>query len=194
MAFSRTLRLRQHERIAPEKRYEIDAVLEAHKAFIDAVEKLSPRSKTQRSRATTSTICCCAILAYDPFNYAVACKPCNTVLKANYFPIAGQRRRAARRPPSRDTERPFLIYPIGDLDDDPEDLIAWRGCHPLPANARGFDGLRAMVTIAIFKLDDPNERPMFYGGRRGHFPICSPICVRSSMIPTRSSGTQHRPM
>ena len=23
----------------------------------------------------------------------------------------------------------------------------------------------AMVTIAIFKLDDPNERPMFYAGR-----------------------------
>ena len=79
-------------------------------------------------------------LAYHPFNYAVACKPCNTVLKANYFPIAG-RRKAARRPPARGTERPFLIYPIGDLDNDPENLISWRGCHPQPVSANGFDRL-----------------------------------------------------
>src|SRR5262245_10956839 len=31
-------------------------------------------------------------LAYHPLNYAMACKQCNSVLKKNYFPIAGARK------------------------------------------------------------------------------------------------------
>ena len=29
------------------------------------------------------------LLPYHPFNYAATCKPCNSALKKNYFPIAG---------------------------------------------------------------------------------------------------------
>ena len=52
--------------------------------------------------------------------------------KSNYFPIAGQ-----RGPQSDDTgaltvEEPFLIYPIGDGDDDPEQLIRFVGFVPIP--------------------------------------------------------------
>ena len=38
-------------------------------------------------------------LAYHPFNYAAACKPCNTVFKGNLFPIARKRAVDATDPP-----------------------------------------------------------------------------------------------
>jgi hypothetical protein len=104
-------------------------------------------------------------LAYHPFNYAAACGPCNSVFKANFFPLARPRRPEARRPPARTTEEPYLIYPIGDLDEDPETLITFEGAVPTPARARGRRRLRALVTISIFKLDDPVERKPFFQGR-----------------------------
>ncbi|MEX0714257.1 MAG: hypothetical protein WD278_18120 [Pirellulales bacterium] len=104
-------------------------------------------------------------LAYHPFNYATACKNCNSVFKGNLFPIAKARKGQAKRPPALSTERPYLLYPIGDLDDDPEDLITFVGPVPQAAKASGHDRFRGQVTIAIFKLDDPVERRVFYEGR-----------------------------
>ena len=34
------------------------------------------------------------------------------------------------------SEQAFFIYPIGDLDDDPEDLIRFDGMHPEPSAPR----------------------------------------------------------
>jgi hypothetical protein len=104
-------------------------------------------------------------LAYHPFNYAAACKPCNSVFKGNLFPIAGKREGDATDPPAHSKERPYLIYPIGDLGDDPETLITFDGAVPQAASPGGHDRFRAQVTIAIFKLDDPVERKVFYEGR-----------------------------
>src|SRR5205085_1488503 len=47
---------------------------------------------------------------------------------------------------------PFLVYPIGDLDDDPEDLIEFAGLSPQP-KASGFHRQRGLATIWIFRLN-----------------------------------------
>ncbi len=105
-------------------------------------------------------------LAYHPFNYAAACKPCNSVLKKNFFPVAKPRKTEAKRPPSLAAEKPLLIYPIGQLDEDPETLITFiEGVVPQPAKRSGFGRLRALVTIAIFRLGDPIRRKVFYQQR-----------------------------
>jgi hypothetical protein len=105
-------------------------------------------------------------LAYHPLNYAATCTPCNTVLKRNYFPVAKKRISDARSPPSVDAESPLLIYPIGRIDRNPESLITFvEGVVPQPAKKSGLGRVRAMVTIAIFHLDDPVERKIFFEGR-----------------------------
>jgi hypothetical protein len=94
-------------------------------------------------------------LAYNLFNYATACKPCNTVLKGNYFPISGP-----RGPQSGDivqlnkTERPFLIYPVGSIDVDPETLITFEGIMPIPVGkGTSVKARRGRVTIDFFDLE-----------------------------------------
>jgi hypothetical protein len=98
------------------------------------------------------------LLAYHVLNYATACKQCNSVLKRNLFPIKGKRRSDAKEPAKLTSEGAFLIYPIGSIDDDPEDLIEFEGVSPQAKAAAGFDRLRAMVTIEIFRLADWRER------------------------------------
>lgn len=93
------------------------------------------------------------LLAYNISNYAVTCKKCNTTYKSNYFPIAG----AARcldddAPTALAQEQPFLIYPLGDLDARPEDLITFQGTIAVPVADAGHDHDRARVTIDFFKL------------------------------------------
>jgi hypothetical protein len=104
-------------------------------------------------------------LVYHPLNYAAACKNCNSVFKGNLFPVAKKRKTEAKKPPANSSELPFLIYPIGDAADDPEKLITFVGCVPQAAKPNGHDRFRAQVTIAIFKLDNANERRVFYEGR-----------------------------
>jgi len=97
------------------------------------------------------------LLAYHMFNYATACKQCNSVLKKNLFPIKGARRSHATDPATLKPEGAFLIYPIGDLDDDPEMLIEFDGISP-QAQGTGFNRLRALATIELFRLDDWRTR------------------------------------
>lgn len=93
------------------------------------------------------------LLAYELENYVISCKTCNTILKANYFPVAGDR--SVSRDRSRDLgdEGAYLIYPIGARDNDPEQLITFRGIVPIPAGTRGHKRRRAEVTIRFFELD-----------------------------------------
>jgi hypothetical protein len=97
------------------------------------------------------------LLAYEPLNYATACKYCNTILKSDRFPIRGARRTSERDPARLRDEGAYLIYPIGEMDDDPEDLIEFAGVIPRP-RASGAGRLRALVTIAFFQLDDWRKR------------------------------------
>jgi hypothetical protein len=48
---------------------------------------------------------------------------------------------------------PFLIYPIGELDEDPEEILTFEGLNPVPSVKEGHQNLRATVTIKFFDLD-----------------------------------------
>jgi len=98
------------------------------------------------------------LLPYHPFNYAAACKPCNSVLKGDYFPIAGAYSFADDNPAALLAEEPLLIYPIGNFDCDPEQLIQFTGVSPKAVAADDYGRARAKVTIEFFLLDDVNKR------------------------------------
>jgi hypothetical protein len=93
------------------------------------------------------------LLAYQLENYLIACKTCNSALKANYFPVASDRHTDRDRPRDLADEKAFLIYPIGASDTDPEQLITFRGILPVPVASRGHARRRALVTIRFFELD-----------------------------------------
>lgn len=98
------------------------------------------------------------LLAFHPFNYITACKTCNTPLKSNYFPIAGNRRGPQSDNPARlAQEQPYLLYPLGNLDDDPEQVLTFDGIVPKPSKRSGHSRRRAMVTIDFFELDTREE-------------------------------------
>ena len=91
-------------------------------------------------------------LAYQVMNYAAACKKCNTPLKLNYFPVAGRRGPRAAHPRGLRAEQPYLIYPLGDWDTNPEELLGFLGIVPVPRKKSGFGRQRAEVTIKFFEL------------------------------------------
>ncbi len=94
------------------------------------------------------------LLAYHIENYLIACKTCNTALKSDYFPVAAANRQTdGDTPRSMGGEKPYLIYPIGAVDTDPERLITFEGILPVPVGSRGHKRRRAEVTIRFFELD-----------------------------------------
>jgi hypothetical protein len=99
------------------------------------------------------------LLPYNILNYATACKVCNTPLKSNYFPIPGSTRLIDTDNFRRlKTEKAFLIYPIGNIDQDPEKIIAFQGMVPIPNAKEGTDNYkRAQVTIDFFRLSIARE-------------------------------------
>lgn len=104
-------------------------------------------------------------LAYHLFNYAAACKPCNSALKSDGFPIAGSYKFDGDDPKTLLSELPLLIYPLGDFDDNPEDLIAFSGASPFPVPASGRSRDRALTTIEFFALADPVARKNLFRER-----------------------------
>jgi hypothetical protein len=60
-------------------------------------------------------------------------KSCNTPLKSNHSPVAGKHGPTdADAPEKLAGEEAFLIYPTGDIDSDPEDLITFHGIVAVP--------------------------------------------------------------
>lgn len=104
-------------------------------------------------------------LAYHPLNYIMSCKTCNSVFKRNLFPIARSRRSKAKKPPAVSTEKPLLVYPISDIDDDPEELLEFHGWTAQPKHASGFERLRALSVIELFALNDWAKRKELLVGR-----------------------------
>ena len=96
-------------------------------------------------------------LAYHPLNYLTACKTCNTILKSDYFPVAAPRISGADHPQDLAGEEPFLLYPIGTLDDDPESLIGFEGVIAIPVGATLAARRRARVTIDFFQLNNRED-------------------------------------
>ena len=138
------------------------------------------------------------LLAYHPWNYVASCKSCNSVFKRRYFPVAGTRHPDARKPTTlHERERPYLIFPLGDLDDDPESLIKFHGLSPQPGRD-GFDRLRALVTIELFSLDDHRKRKGLLLARaraieRLYFALDNPSPVAAAVVTrlTRSPKEPH---
>src|SRR5579864_1229305 len=94
-------------------------------------------------------------LAFDPLNYVVSCKVCNSSYKADHFPIAGM-------PGDQNlsiadlniTERPLLLFPFGEFGDDPRSYFAFIGPLIHPQRGPGAAGiLRAQLVIDFFELD-----------------------------------------
>lgn len=94
------------------------------------------------------------LLAYHPLNYAVACIRCNRGLKRDEFPVAGVRMREGDDPAAMRAEEPLLLYPIGDIDEDPADVISFVGYAAVPVR----ESVRARATIAFFRLGAEAER------------------------------------
>lgn len=92
-------------------------------------------------------------LAYELRNYAVSCKVCNSPLKNAYFPVAGSRAAKPCGYKNLKKERPLLCYPLGDVDDDPEDLITFVGTTAKPRHASGMKNIRARTIIDFFALN-----------------------------------------
>jgi len=97
------------------------------------------------------------LLAFHPWNYVTACKTCNSALKRSFFPVAGPRVSGGDDPRKMASEKPFLVYPLGDLDVDPETLITFRGSIPIPRFKSGARHRRAAVMIDFFRLDIREE-------------------------------------
>ena len=102
-------------------------------------------------------------LAFDPRNYATACKTCNSTLKSDYFPVAGPPRLEAASPASAKSEKPFLIFPVGDGDEPAQSLIQFDGIVAQPVHDAGADLFRhwrARVTIRFFRLNRSARQSM----------------------------------
>ncbi len=129
------------------------------------VEHYRPKKKTTAwvsdTKVKTGRSAGYVWLAVNVGNYLLSCKTCNTTHKKNGFPIAGlvgQKRQSIVALNAR--EKPFLLYPIGDFDDDPENLIDWEGFVPIPKIAKSDDAFRfhrAQVNIEFFKLDGRHD-------------------------------------
>jgi hypothetical protein len=95
------------------------------------------------------------LLPYHYLNYTASCKVCNSRLKRDYFPIAAKKRSFREGNPARLLkEKPFLIYPITELDEDPESILTFQGYVCIPVANSGERHKRALVTIAFFHLND----------------------------------------
>lgn len=93
------------------------------------------------------------LLPYHLLNYLASCKKCNTNCKSDYFPIAGNRRALnSENLAELKKEKPFLLYPLGVLDEDPEELITFQGITPVPVASSGFGHQRARLIIDFFRL------------------------------------------
>ncbi|WP_338846684.1 hypothetical protein V8J88_23350 [Massilia sp. W12] len=92
-------------------------------------------------------------LAYDLLNYCAACKVCNSIYKLNWFPIAAQRLAAPSDIGQLQAEQALLCYPLGNLDDDPEDLISFSATTAIPVHTSGRKHQRAKAIIDFFGLN-----------------------------------------
>ena len=118
-------------------------------------------------------------LAYDLANYAAACRPCNSALKSNYFPIIGPRGAATVSVAALNaSEQPLLLYPVGPTGDDPAQFLAFDGIAVVPSNPGGVAWQRAKVTIDFFRLNTRSEL------RRGRFGV-----IRAVYLATRLAAT-----
>lgn len=97
------------------------------------------------------------LLAYHPGNYLLACHVCNEDFKSGYFPIANVRVTTGDAPADYAAEEPYLLYPLGTTDVNPEDVLHFNGVVADPvdsetSNTRSY--WRARIIIELFDLNN----------------------------------------
>jgi hypothetical protein len=92
------------------------------------------------------------LLAFEPHNYLVACKPCNSNYKSNYFPVARRRVLDTRDLAALRRERPYLLNPLDPEESPPEEVIGFHGLNPRPVMPDEASRRRAVVTIEVLGL------------------------------------------
>jgi hypothetical protein len=100
------------------------------------------------------------LLPFDVRNYATSCKECNSALKSDYFPCGKEPVLDAVTPALAAAEEPWLIFPVGDLDESAESLIQFEGITAQPVHDATSDPRRhwrARVTIRFFQLNVPTS-------------------------------------
>lgn len=105
-------------------------------------------------------------LRHHELNYAVSCKDCNTTFKANYFPILQPHQNYGAKPEPQEltVEKPLLIFPLGDLDDDPENIITFLGWDALPHSSLSSTDLAYWRAVACIEILNLNRQDLI--GRR----------------------------
>ncbi|PTT76010.1 hypothetical protein DBR42_27700 [Pelomonas sp. HMWF004] len=103
-------------------------------------------------------------LAHHAWNYAVACKVCNSPYKSDYFPLLGRCNGASHSPLTLNlTELPAIPLPLGTWGEDPEAFLTFHGFIAVPkAGLKGDMLKRTQVVIDFFEL---NRRPDLLLGR-----------------------------
>lgn len=111
-------------------------------------------------------------LAYHPGNYATSCKPCNSLLKLNFFPITRTRITDGENPEDYAAERPYLPYPIGPIaeenagDEDPERLITFvfsdDGPLAVPRYTEDENPVRYRRGLVAVRFFDLNRADLLY--------------------------------
>jgi len=91
------------------------------------------------------------LLTHNLWNYVASCKKCNS-LKSDFFPTKGRPFLENDDPLSTNSERPYLLYPLGDHDLDPEKLFQFEGVLPVIITSNIDEKMRAKVTLDFFNL------------------------------------------
>lgn len=117
------------------------------------------------------------LLTYNLLNYSIACGPCNQAIKRDRFPIKGNYNTSMENPSTEsDAEVPLLLFPIGQVDDDCEDLISFEGAVPTVLVDSGLPFERAITTIEFFRLGRADVRGKLFKER------CLKIIIISSIL------------
>ncbi len=122
-------------------------------------------------------------LAYEPLNYCTSCKTCNEDLKKTLFPIQGATGQAPNRVSTLNRkEKPLLLYPLSDIDNDPEEHITFMGHLAGPTRTLGQPSPRGEATITLFDLN--GRRELLEGRTRA-------ILVIHGNLPLAAEGDLH---
>lgn len=92
-------------------------------------------------------------LAYELRNYAASCKVCNSIFKLNFFPVASPRVAPGCAVEDLLTEKALLCYPLGELDEDPEELVTFVLTTAVPTHRAGGQAERGGIIIDFFGLN-----------------------------------------
>lgn len=129
------------------------------------------------------------LLAYDLLNYCAACAPCNSVLKASFFPIDATGTGHdfdEKNVAALDTkEKPLLIFPLGRNAVKAQDLIGFTGMSPVALkSSTTHDGRRALVTIEMFQLDNTARKNLILERCRIITALFAQLDLRRTLPPS----------